>query len=73
MKVMEGQEQLEAFGRLLGRAMPAFALRFAFITSITCITFITYSSSNLHMPNQVLINPMVRVVDETFLGLLQLV
>ena len=30
-------------------------------------------SSNLHMPNQVLINPMVSVVHETFLGLLQLV
>ena len=29
--------------------------------------------SNLHMPNQMLINPVVRVVHETFLGLLQLV
>ena len=45
---------------------------------ISLYHFITSSlhhvlSPHLHMPNQMLVNPMVGVVHETFLGLLQLV
>ena len=48
-------------------AMDADNFANTFLTFITFITSITYSSSHLHMPNQMLIDPMIRVVHELFL------
>jgi hypothetical protein len=40
------------------------------ITFITFITFITLTSPHLHMPNQMLVDPVIRVVHESLLRLL---